>query len=108
MAGQAVLAVTAKHGQVRDDVVAGLELRDEPTDFFHDSGCFVPKHRGRRPSVQAVDVVGVAAADAARNGTDDHFARQWRVHVDFLDHERLVRAVEDCSSHCSRHQTRSR
>src|SRR5438876_792879 len=68
---KAVVALSAEHGQARDNVVAGLEFVNQWPDLLDDAGRFMPQDRWRGKLVEAIDVVQVAMTDAAGHHADD-------------------------------------
>ena len=99
MARQALRTAAAKARQAGDDMVTDPHRGHVGSGRLDDAGALVPEHDRpvEREAADAVDDMQVAVADAGRDGTDQHLAARWRVDIDRLDRQRLVRLAENGS-----------
>jgi hypothetical protein len=59
---EAELTVSAEHGETRDHVVPGLDVRDLVADLLHDAGGLMAEDNGRRCPELPLEEVQIAVA----------------------------------------------
>src|SRR5207247_8283890 len=99
LAGEAVVAMPAEHGETGDDVIPRLELAHLKADFLHDTRRFVTEDGRSGEGVEAVHEMEIAVADYGGHGAHEHLAAHGLVDVDFLDGQSLMRTVKYRSFH---------
>ena len=91
--------------QAGDDRVAGLDRAHLVADRLDDPRRLMPRDRGQRGRIRAIDEMQVGAAHPARGGADQDFVRGRLGDVDIADFERLDLLEQDGSFHNSILQT---
>ena len=91
----AVPAAPTRRDVRRQDVIADLDAADVRADRLDDAGTLVAEHHRRRMGHDALDVVEIAVADAARGVADPDLVSARLLQVEHLDLDALTGLVVD-------------
>jgi hypothetical protein len=97
-------ALSALWNEEGDHVIADFELRDTRPAFDDHARSFVPENRGKLPRDLAFVGVQIGVAQAGRLHLHEDFASARAFELNFLDDERLIRAVHDGRADIQRHE----
>src|SRR5690606_31786746 len=90
LAGEAELTLATLCGVERNHMVARLKTGDAGTDFFHDSGTFVPQDSGKYTfRVCAGQGVGIGVTDTGGYNPHQHFALLGPLNINFSQFQRF-------------------
>ena len=99
VAGQALVADAAEHGETGNDVVAGPEVGHQLAHLLHYAGGLVAQYGGRCHGVQPLHEVEIAVADAAGDGADHDLPCHWPVYVHLFNCQGRVDGMKDGGFH---------
>ena len=94
----AIETVTAVRVPRTDDVIAYLDGRYIATNSFDDSRSLVTQHDGKRIRQRALDRFEIGVTQACGPDTHQHVARLEVCHVERVDRQRRVDAVQNGGS----------